>query len=383
MRSILFFAIIFIVGCGDAETVSDPPVCGDTRAEIAWLQSVDDLEQAGSDLTLSVATACRSIALAGGASTVWDGASPPTADDVGDACRRAVDVLSVLKAAGSFSVVMESPRRCEADLTMLAGCMAECLADPACVDQAASGCDPEELSVACAGTCAVGAVCDGMDSVAVQCAAACSGTCTGTTSGGCEGNCSGACEGVCSKQVAPGVCGGTCSSTCEGVCSAPATEAICSGSCTGVCEVTDGGLACPSGARCVGGCSGAATEPRCRGTVGYVCGDGGACSDPCRTTAQAGAWCTPARVRVRIGEGVDPGVVPTLEAALATLWTASQRCQDLANVPDVKSAIFIAGPSPYPGCESLRDRWVSAWVRVLDGCLNRSIEVIATGFGGT
>ena len=315
----VFMAVVAMAATSACSAAKEAEAQGDCSATLegkAFVQAEGDMEAVAKSIKIAVATSCRNIAVAGTMTTMWDGQSEPTDDQVTDACNVAVSVIGAAKAAasGMFSLEIDGEAKCEADVSAQGSCTAECSGNAQCMADVTASCDPGQLSVSCSGMCSAGATCEGSPDVAVMCTGSCSGECSGTVTGGCEGTCNGMCDGMASDGKTEGACKGKC----EGTCSKPAASATCNGQCKASCKLMSD-LMCSGSAKCTGGCKGTATAPTCKGEVKASCMASASCNGSCQAHAQATAHCTPPKVHLVAGGMIDAKLITAIETEIPNL----------------------------------------------------------------
>ena len=302
--------LVGTTGCSDS--ASDLGCSGELQASVKQLEaSVTAMTALAAEFRLSVGTACKNIAAAGGMAPTLSAA--PTDDEVKAACTAAEAAITAkLMAAGTVTLSVKGGE-CKVDAQAQVSCEGSCKVDAMCTEPELSArCEPGKFSVSCMGTCSGTATCEGSASVK----AACQGTCNATCEGTCSGKCVGTCSGTCSAQNADGTCNGMCSGTCTGNC-----EATCNGTCTGKCQLeANASVTCMAEARCEGSCMGMATAPRCEAQLKPpMCKADAECQANCEGNAELSAKCTPPSVVFTASGTVDAAFVTALEANLPVL----------------------------------------------------------------
>lgn len=318
--------LLFLAGgCSEADDAADAQ-CSTSASGKALVSAVNNLETAANDLKVTVATACRNIAVKNGDTVQWNGSGTPTDEQVTDACNVAASIIAEVKAAGSFRLVVVGEAKCEASLEAQADCTAECSGEASCSGgDIEAQCSPANISGQCSGTCNVGAKCEGSPTLKVECNGSCNATCEGTITGGCEGTCDGTCTGTCSSTGANGRCQGTCSGTCTGTCTKPAATANCDGTCQGSCTIKGEPIKCSGSAECTGGCSVEYTAPKCTvQATPPACNASAECKGSCQASAQARAECTAPKVEIQAAGSVNAELITTLETEIPKLLVAAR-----------------------------------------------------------
>jgi len=233
-----------------------------------FLEAVYSLDKLALEMETNLIASCKELGMAIGMDEAKLTAEPKGGEGAKAVCTAvAGEVKAKLEAAGEVSLAIElGEPRCEADISAMTDCFAECGVEVS----------PGEFEASCEG-----------GEVSGTCSAECQGTCTIEAGAGCEGtcegDCKGECDGTCSTENEDGTCAGKCDGTCKGECTASCKmegKADCSGSCSG-------------------GCSAELEAPKCSGDFKppSVSAD---CQANCTAKTAASAKCTPPTIDIKI-----------------------------------------------------------------------------------
>ncbi len=233
-----------------------------------FLEGVYALDKLAVEMETNLIASCKELGTAIGTDEAKLNAEVGGGEGAKAVCMAvAADVKAKLDASADVSLSIElGEPKCEADITAMTDCFADC----------GAVIEPGEFEASCEG-----------GEVSGTCEAECTGTCTVEAGAGCEGacggKCTGECEGECAAKNEDGTCAGKCDGTCKGECSASCKmegKADCSGSCSG-------------------GCSAELKAPKCSGDFKppSVSAD---CQANCTAKTAASATCTPPTIDIKV-----------------------------------------------------------------------------------